>query len=345
MNVEVDDDAGFDELHKPTFFALCTVYSGVDSLLNHPFAVSTAVAELHKSGDVQKPSKAHAPRIRGYGQFYTKFSTANNLSMNQALRDIMQHACPNIGSASSARQFIQRTRCVYTGFPANFMGLLSGDLCQMVLYNYVKTKLDKASTAAGPEHPVWSKVPIPAVSGFIAMSFCAVPCNAAIVVFRHQVRQRLAGNDHSMFNVLTKVIPAMEGGITRVLLRGTLVSSPLNIFSASLGWEAYETSRKFLVDKTGSHSLTISLISGSWAGAIDVIMTRPLSVIMARFQTNQRKQGFFSCARQLIQEEGYGALYKGFTSQMLSNVPRMAVFYGFYSTFVTWAKHASVKHD
>jgi hypothetical protein len=343
VGVEIDDDAGFDELHKPTFFALCTVYSGVDSLLNHPFAVSTAVAELHKSdGTVRPPSNSPPRRIRGYGQFYTKFSTANNLSVNQALRDIMAHSCPpQAGPASTIGDLIRKTRCVYTGFPANFLGLLSGDLCQMVLYSAVKTHLDHAATAAGPDHPVWSKVPIPAVSGFIAMSFCAVPCNAAIVVFRHQVRQRLAGNDHSMFNVLTRVIPAMEGGITRVLLRGTLVSSPLNIFSASLGWEAYETSRKFLIDKTGSHSLTISLISGSWAGAIDVLLTRPLSVIMSRFQTNQRKQGFFSCAKQIIAEEGYGALYKGFTSQMLSNVPRMAVFYGFYSTFVTWAKQAS----
>ena len=188
VNIEVDDDAGFDELHKPTFFALCTVYSGVDSLLNHPFAVSTAVAELHKAEGKSSSSIKSAPRIRGYGQFYTKFSTANNLSMNQALRDIMAHACPShSGPSSTIRALVQKTRCVYTGFPANFMGLLSGDLCQMVLYNYVKTKLDKASSAAGPDHAVWTKVPIPAVSGFIAMSFCAVPCNAAIVVFRHQV--------------------------------------------------------------------------------------------------------------------------------------------------------------
>ena len=146
-----------------------------------------------------------------------------------------------------------------------------------------------------------------------------------------------------MFNVLTRVIPGMEGGLTRVLLRGTLVSSPLNIFSASLGWEAYETSKKFLVEKTGSHSLGISLISGSWAGAIDVLLTRPLSVIMARFQTSARKTGFITCAKDLVREEGYGALYKGFTSQMLSNVPRMAVFYGFYSTFVTYARNVSTK--
>ena len=339
---ELADDAGFDELHKPTFFALCTVYSGVDSLLNHPFAVSTAVAELHKSNGVVGSTNNKPATIRGYGQFATKFSTANNLSMQQSLRNITAHACPaQAGPISSTHAFIQRTRCVYTGFPANFMGLLSGDLCQMVAYNYIKTQLDKARTAAGSDHPVWTKVPIPAVYGFIAMSFCAVPCNAAIVVFRHQVRQRLLGGDHSMFNVLTRVIPSMEGGLARVLLRGTLVSSPLNIFSASLGWEAYETSKDYLVQRTGSNSLPISLISGSWAGAIDVLLTRPLSVVMARFQTSPKKLGFIACGKELVRDEGYGALYKGFTSQMLSNVPRMAVFYGFYSTFVTWARDAS----
>ena len=341
----IDDDADFDQLHKPTFFALCTVYSGVDSLLNHPFAVSTAVAELHKSG--KGPScavKASRPGLRGYGQFYAKFSTANNLSIRQALKDITAHACPaHSGPVSTLRALGLKTRCVYTGFAANFAGLLSGDLCQMVAYNYIKTQLDNASKAAGPDHPLWKRVPVPATSGFIAMSFCAIPCNAAIVVFRHQVRTRLSGMDHSMFNVVTRVIPSMEGGIARVLLRGTLVSSPLNIFSASIGWEAYERSRRYLIEKSGSHSLPISLISGSWAGAIDVILTRPLSVIMARFQTNARKQGFISCAKELVREEGYGALYKGFTSQMLSNVPRMAVFYGFYSTFVHWAKNASAK--
>ena len=339
-----DDGGNFDQLHKPTFFALCTVYSGIDSLLNHPFAVSTAVAELHKIEHGSGSSAPNKPRIRGYGQFYAKFSTANNLSFQQALKDITAHACPtHAGPVSNLRAFILKTRCVYTGFGANFTGLLSGDLCQMVAYNYIKTKLDNASRTAGPEHPVWTKVPIPATSGFIAMSFCAIPCNAAIVLFRHQVRTRLAGGDHSMFNVLTRVIPSMEGGIARVLLRGTLVSSPLNIFSASVGWEAYERSRKYLIEKTGSHSLLVSLVSGSWAGAIDVILTRPLSVIMARFQTNTKKQGFFSCASQILREEGYGALYKGFTSQMISNVPRMAVFYGFYSTFVHWAKDASAK--
>lgn len=340
--MDIDDDADFNQLHKPTFFALCTLYSGVDSVLNHPFAVSTAVAELHKSEGASNAQVRSRPGIRGYGQFYAKFSTANNLSFQQALKNITAHACPtHAGTVSTLRSFILKTRCVYTGFGANFAGLLSGDLCQMVAYNYIKTQLDTASKAAGPEHPVWTKVPIPAASGFIAMSFCAIPCNAAIVVFRHQVRTRLANKDHSMFNVLTRVIPSMEGGIARVLLRGTLVSSPLNIFSASIGWEAYERSRKFLIEKTGSHSLLISLISGSWAGGIDVIMTRPLSVIMARFQTNTRKQSFVSCAKQIVREEGYGALYKGFTSQMISNVPRMAVFYGFYSTFVQWAKNAS----
>ena len=72
-------------------------------------------------------------------------------------------------------------------------------------------------------------------------------------------------------------------------------------------------------------------------------MTRPLSVIMARVQTNPKREKILTAARSIVHEEGYGALYKGLGSQMLSNVPRMAIFYGLYSTFVTWAKDVSVK--
>jgi hypothetical protein len=221
------------------------------------------------------------------------------------------------------------------------MGLLSGDLCQMVAYNFVKTELEKSVNYLSTDYPFMNKVPVPAVSGFIAMSFCAVPCNAAIVVFRHQIKQRCLGNDHSMVNVLTRVIPSMEGGLTRVLLRGTLMSSAGNIPSAAIGWQVYESSKDYIRHTSGSHGLWTSLTSGGLAGAIDVLMTRPLSVIMARVQTNHQNKGVISVGKEIIRLEGYGALYKGLGSQMLSNVPRMAVFYGLYSTFVTWARNVA----
>ena len=344
MLVEVEDDFGFDELDKPTFLGLCTLYSGIDSLLNHPFAVSTTVAELHKSSNgslgAKKPSK-----LRGWGPFYTRFSLAQNLSLQQSLSYITTNACSvQTGTGSGLSTFLKETRCVYTGFPVNFMGLLSGDLCQMVAYNFVKTKLEKAVAEAGPNHPVGSKTPVPAVAGFIAMTFCAVPCNAAIVIFRHQVRQRCQGGDHSMYNVLTRVIPAMEGGLSRVLLRGTLISSAGNIPSAAIGWQVYESSKSYIRDSSGSHGLWTSLASGGLAGAIDVLMTRPLSVVMARVQTSHRNQGIIAVGKDIVREEGYGALYKGLGSQMCSNIPRMAVFYGLYSTFVTWAHSVSAKN-
>jgi len=339
--IEVEDEAGFDDLDKPTFLGLCTLYSGIDSLVNHPFAVSTTVAELHKS---QSHGTGRGPvKIRGWGPRYSRFSLAENLSMSQALSEVTAKACPEarVGSITPLTSFIRRTRCIYTGFPVNFMGLLSGDLCQMVAYNYVKTEIEKSVKYFSHEHPLVNKIPVPAVSGFIAMSFCAVPCNAAIVIFRHQIKQRCLGNDHSMINVLTRVIPSMEGGLSRVLLRGTLISSAGNIPSAAIGWQVYESSKEYIRATTGSHGLWTSLTSGGLAGAIDVLMTRPLSVIMARVQTNHRREGVIAVGRDIIRSEGYGALYKGLGSQMLSNVPRMAVFYGLYSTFVTWARNVS----
>ena len=332
---EVEDEVGFDQLDKPTFLGLCTVYSGIDSLLNHPFAVSTTVAELHKADGPSGPKKLN--KLRGWGRFYGRFSLSQNLSMNQSISYITANACP--ATQTGLRSFIQKTRCVYTGFPVNFMGLLSGDLCQMVAYNFFKTRLETIVA----DRPSLNKVPVPAVAGFVAMSFCAVPCNAAIVVFRHQVRQRCAGGNHSMWNVLTKVIPSMEGGLSRVLLRGTLISSAGNIPSAAIGWQVYESSKHYIRDTSGSHSLWTSLVSGGLAGGIDVILTRPLSVVMARVQTSHKKLELLQVAKDIVHTEGYGALYKGFGSQMLSSVPRMAVFYGLYSTFVTWAHSVSEK--
>ena len=342
--IEVEDDAGFDDLDKPTFLGLCTLYSGIDSLVNHPFAVSTTVAELHKAAG---PGTGTGPiKLRGWGPRYSRFSLSANLSMAQSLGEITANACPPSGGPISPFwSFLRKTRYVYTGFPVNFMGLLSGDLCQMVAYNYVKSELEKTVHRMGPNHPIASHMPVPAVSGFIAMTFCAVPCNAAIVIFRHQVKQRCLGNDHSMFNVLIRVIPSMEGGLSRVLLRGTLISSAGNIPSAAIGWQVYESSKDYIRKTTGSHGLWTSLCSGGLAGGIDVLMTRPLSVIMARVQTNHRREGVFAVGKEIIREEGYGALYKGLGSQMLSNVPRMAVFYGLYSTFVTWARNVSTSQN
>ena len=342
--IEVEDEAGFDQLDKPTFLGLCALYSGVDSLLNHPFAVSTTVAELHKSDSVNSASRP--AKMRGWGQFYGRFSLSQNLSLQQSLSYVTTNACGGV-SKGGLGDFVRKTRCVYTGFPVNFMGLLSGDLCQMVAYNYFKTRIDTIVLNHSAKHPdITSKIPTPAVAGFVSMSFCAVPCNAAIVVFRHQVRQRCSGGNHSMWNVLTRVIPSMEGGLTRVLLRGTLISSAGDIPSAAIGWQVYESSKDYIRKTSGSHGLWTSLASGGLAGGIDVLLTRPLSVVMARVHTSQKRVGILQVAKDIIHQEGYGALYKGLGSQMCSNIPRMAVFYGLYSTFVTWAhSRSAIKTD
>ncbi len=336
--IEVEDDVSFDGLDKGVFIGLCTTYSLVDSLINHPFAVGTAVAELHKSRVSGRTAFRTAVNSNPRWTNFNKFGLSQNLSLRQSLQTITQKGC--MGRKPTDKR-LPTIRCLFTGFPINFVGLLSGDLCQMVAYNYVKTRIDNSVSRLGKDHYVASRIPVPAVSGFIAMSMCALPINAATVIFRHQIRQRVAGKNHSVFNVLTKVIPRMEGGLTRVLLRGTLASSAANIPSAAIGWQVYESSKDYLRKTTGSHALWTSLLSGGLAGGIDVLLTRPLSVILARSQTNHKQEPILNITKRIIHQEGYGALYKGLGSQMASNIPRMAVFYGLYSTFVTWARNVS----
>jgi hypothetical protein len=338
--IEVEDNVGFDGLDKRVFIGLCTTYSLADSLINHPFAVGTAVAELHKSQTVGHSRLLHGsvntnPRWSNYN----RFGLSQNLSLRQSLETITRRGC--MGTKHDSRR-LPVVRCLFTGFPINFVGLLSGDLCQMVAYNYVKTRIEDGVARYSPVYPrLGTHLPIPAVSGFIAMSMCAIPINAATVIFRHQIQQRVGGNNHSVFSVLTRVIPKMEGGLTRVLLRGTLASSAANIPSAAIGWQVYESSKEYIRNTTGSHSLWTSLVSGGLAGGIDVLLTRPLSVVLARSQTNPKHEPVMKIAKSIVNQEGYGALYKGLGAQMTSSIPRMAVFYGLYSTFVTWARNVS----
>jgi hypothetical protein len=116
--IEVEDDAGFDDLDKPTFLGLCTLYSGIDSLVNHPFAVSTTVAELHKAAG---PGTGTGPiKIRGWGPRYSRFSLSANLSMQESLGEIT--------AQQKSTEFLlecraENTMCLY-GVPRQFYGPL-----------------------------------------------------------------------------------------------------------------------------------------------------------------------------------------------------------------------------
>jgi hypothetical protein len=331
---DVEDDVSFDELDATKFFWLSTAYSVIDSIITHPFFVTTSVAEFHKSvpkmKNICKPARFP----------YLIFRSNGNLNFFEAV-NIMTHSQTGGANIHGARLLLRQARSMYTGFNVAMWGFLFGDVTQMMAYNYIKTRVDQM-IEKGSLPQYW---PAPLTAGFVSMSICALPCNATMVLFRQQVYLRTRGQDYSFRHVVFERLPNLEGGACRSLLRGTIVSSISSVPSVAVSWQVYETTKEKVRAITGSNSVFTSAVSGSMSGVVDAIVNRPVSVVTARMHTDVHPQGFWKTASTMLREEGASAFYKGIGSQMMANIPRMGLFFSVYQTFLTLAKKPEFKHN
>jgi hypothetical protein len=130
----------------------------------------------------------------------------------------------------------------------------------------------------------------------------------------------------------------MEGGAFRVLFRGIFVSLATGVPAAALGWQVYETTKETIQRKFESKSVWTSVGAGCVSGAIGVVATRPIGVVVSRMQTDTQSLGFFRTAKSIYKAEGPGAFYKGLLARLLSSAPRSGLFFAVYQTLITWSK-------
>ena len=309
------EDVSFDKIHKPSFLLMCSAYSFVDAVLFHPPTVAAVVAELHRVQLPQDKNLSFLGRIRR--------SFSSNLSVRQAASRIIKASGGNAASPALVG------RAMYTGFPVTFAGLFFYDLMQMLPYNWAKTRLD------GAEHSL--PLPSPILAGLFTNACTAPVSNVPWVLFRQQVQQRCMGQPHSLQWVLRERLPRMEGGY-KVLFRGVWVTLLTGVPAAAVGWQVYESTKRFIQIQYDSRSVWTSVISGGVSGAVGTIATRPVGVVVSRMQTDTQAHGFIPTARAILKAEGVGAFYKGLLARLLSSVPRSGLFYSVYQTIITFSK-------
>jgi hypothetical protein len=132
----------------------------------------------------------------------------------------------------------------------------------------------------------------------------------------------------------------MEGGVFRVLFRGSFVGIITAVPATALGWQLYETTRNALEKKLNSQSVYISVISGATAGVVGVTVTRPISVVVSRMQTDAQSHRFIATAKAILKSEGIGAFYKGYLARIIATAPRNGIFFSAYQSIITIAKKA-----
>ena len=178
MGLQVEDVA-FKDIHKPTFFALCSAYSLVDAVLFHPFSVASVVAELHRSTTTQAVPVAGATRWQKL-----RASFRANLTIRQAVDKIVAASTP-MQSPSTSRMRVYGS-ALFTGFPITYGGLFLYDLFQMMPYNYFKSWLREQQSTG--HIPKW--LPNPVLAGVLSTLLCTPFVNPPTVIFRQQVQHR-----------------------------------------------------------------------------------------------------------------------------------------------------------
>ena len=347
MGYQVEDVA-FKDIHKPTFFALCSAYSLVDAVLFHPLSVAAVVAELHRTTTAPVGAAATTSPTPRPMTFVEKLRSSfkANLTIRQSIDKIVSAAgaagAPAAGTPLSRRQYMRLVgSAVFTGFPITYAGLFLYDIFQMMPYNYFKSWLKEKQS----EGVIPSYLPAPVLSGLFSTLMCTPFVNPPTVLFRQQVQHRCMGQPYNLRWILGTRLPAMEGGVTRVLFRGSFVGIVTAVPSTALGWQLYESTRQHLENRFDSQSVYISVISGAIAGVVGVTFTRPISVVVSRMQTDSQSHRFFATAKAIFKSEGIGAFYKGYLARIMATAPRNGIFFSAYQSIITLAKKDSVSKE
>ena len=313
------EEVPYDQIHKPTFLTMVSIYSLCDALIFHPFVVTSAVAELHR---VKLPVDSGMSFLAKL-----KSSFKANLSIRGAAGYIIRAGGGDAAKASASTVL----RAMYTGFPATFCGLFLYDIVQMLPYSYMKTRLDESDSLS-------ESIPKPMLAAVLPSLICVPFSNAFWVLLRQQVQQRCTGQPHSLSYLFNTRLPSMEGGTASVLLRGTMVSLFSSVPLAAVNWQIYETTKKRIQATFDTKSVWTSVASGCVSGGLATLLTRPIGVVVARMQTDAERSGFMATAKAVYRAEGPGAFYKGLLARLLSSVPRSGLFFAVYQSIVTWSK-------
>ena len=104
-----------------------------------------------------------------------------------------------------------------------------------------------------------------------------------------------------------------------------------------MAYDILKTSR-FIVENPGNPKLTERLIAGGGAGAFAQTMIYPLEIAKTRLAlaASGEYSGIIGCLKATVKENGFGALYKGWTASVLGIIPYAGVDLAVYNTIKDW---------
>lgn len=227
-------------------------------------------------------------------------------------------------------------RGVYNGIGSAFIGSAPGAALFFVTYDGIKRNFSPKGSA-GPYGISETGTHMLAASlGEIAA--CAVRVPTEVVKQRAQ-----AGQHPTSLKALTSILDLRrsQGFATmwRELYRGWGITIMREVPFTVVQFPLWEGMKRWMIARGGGSRRDVSgmesAVFGSISGAVAAGLTTPLDVLKTRMMLAKQRVKFLPLTRQILQEEGAGAFFKGIGPRTMWISIGGAVFLGSYQ----WASN------
>ncbi|CAG9462323.1 unnamed protein product [Pedinophyceae sp. YPF-701] len=244
-------------------------------------------------------------------------------------------------AAATHRSFLAAAVCalradgiagLYRGVAVAAAGAGPAHAAYFSTYELLKDRLSRA-TQRTASNPVVSSL---AGAG-------AMIAHDAVMTPTDVVKQRLQMAHSPYRNALDCVLRTVAASGPQALFRSFSTTLLMNIPYTTVHISVYENCKAALRsdERSGVESLASNLVAGAAAGGVAAGVTTPLDVVKTRLQTDgtggavQRYTGSqwnltTVVARDIVQEEGVGALLRGWKPRVLFHVPSAAICWASY---------------
>lgn len=189
--------------------------------------------------------------------------------------------------------------------------------------------------------PAWKRM----VGGSICGAMGALACNPFELVktrLQSAAHSSLAvGHQHNYTGVVNGLSSIVRKDGFLGLYRGSIMSVCRSIIGSGVNLSSYHILKDYLIIKHNwRDDVWCDMVAGLASGLASVIAMNPVDVLRTRYynQPYEGKRGMLydsgiDCARKVVSNEGWGALYKGFWSHFMRIGPHFCLTFVFLGIF------------
>ncbi|KAL7753032.1 hypothetical protein RI367_001483 [Sorochytrium milnesiophthora] len=323
--------------------------SAMSSLAVSPKVTSPAITALSSSSQSQQQQQPQKPAVRKLSQplsfaisslapamaviFTNPFDTAN--TYRGLVARILEQVYKGSVDCMVKTFQVEGIRGLQKGLTPAILREGSKNLFRLGMYDPVMRLMHDPAQGTPP---AWKLVAAGSICGMMGAYACN-PFELIKTRLQSSAPGKIAvGHQHNYTGVWMGLRTIVSNEGVAGLYRGSTMSVARSVVGSGANLGAYNVIKHYLMhDRHWSDGVTLDMIAGLSSGFASVICMNPIDVLRTRYYNQpygSNGKGLiyssgWACARQVVANEGYSALYKGFVSHFMRIGPHFCLTFVF----------------